>query len=270
MNGLQHDAKYLKLLLDALHVCAAYKPMFGRGRRGGMSLEEFQQLYGADPFYAWVGLNSPVMYAAHKAAGGMTSVYRQLGIGCQWIFHQVLQDSLGLTAEQASWSYQVPKAGTDKERTLSLDGRIVVDDLSHSATRSRVAAWVREVKRQVRLSPVMQRNIHGVVFEVRQGYKSKDSKRQNADIANAANAYAHQYVPVLLLLSSQLDTDLALRYAQSNWLILTGTLGGMTTDSTYVFCRDVLGYDLADFFTRNSHTIKAELEKVLAVLLKAS
>jgi hypothetical protein len=34
-------------------------------------------MYGADPFCSWVGLDSPLMYAAHKAAGGMTSVYRQ-------------------------------------------------------------------------------------------------------------------------------------------------------------------------------------------------
>jgi hypothetical protein len=41
-------------------------------------------MYGADPFYHWVGLDSQLMYAAHKVAGGMTSIYRHLGIGCQW------------------------------------------------------------------------------------------------------------------------------------------------------------------------------------------
>jgi hypothetical protein len=48
------------------------------------------------------------MYAAHKAAGGMTSVYRQLGIGCERLFRGVIQDSLSLTAEQANWEYSVP------------------------------------------------------------------------------------------------------------------------------------------------------------------
>lgn len=121
----ERDERYFRLVADALRVCAAYKPMFGRGRKGGgLTLEQFQQMYQADPFYNWVGLYSPLMYAAHKAAGGMTSVYRQLGIGCQWLFRRILQDQLDLSAEQASWQYQVPGLG-GKPRTLSLDGRII-------------------------------------------------------------------------------------------------------------------------------------------------
>lgn len=102
------DEEYLRLLTQALDACIRYKPMFGRGRAGGTTLEEFQRFYGSDPFYSWIGLDSPLMYAAHKAAGGMTSVYRQLGIGCQWILNRVFQDKLGLSAEEATWSYQVP------------------------------------------------------------------------------------------------------------------------------------------------------------------
>jgi hypothetical protein len=44
--------------------------------------------------------------------------------------------------------------------------------------------------------------LHGTVFEVRQGYKSKDSKRQNADVSNASNAYAKGYLPVNMILSA--------------------------------------------------------------------
>ena len=41
----------------------------------------------------------------------------------------------------------------------------------------------------VHVDPDVFTILKGTVFEVRQGYKSKDSKRQNADIANAATAY---------------------------------------------------------------------------------
>ena len=107
----------------------------------------------------------------------------------------------------------------------------------------------------------------GVVFEARQGYKSKDSKRQNADISNAANAYAHSYIPILLLFSNQLDEDLTERYANAQWHILRGTLDGTALTSTYLFCRDVIGYDLAAFFDRNSATIQKEMEQILQSLL---
>lgn len=263
------DDEYFDIMVKALRVCAGYKPKFGKGRKAGLTLEEFQALYRADPFYNWVGLDSPLMYAAHKAAGGMTSVYRQLGIGCQWLFHKVLQDQLGLSAAQASWQYQVPVPGK-KPRTLSLDGRITLADLRNAVVTARVKKWVEATYDRVLLAPEVRPTIRGVVFEVRQGYKSKDAKRQNADITNAANAYANQYVPVLLLFSTQIDSDVAARYAQAQWLLLSGSTAGAATESTYTFCRDILGYDLAGFFERTSARFKTEVETVLKALLGAN
>lgn len=262
------DEKYFELIAGALRVCANYKPMFGKGRKGGMTLEQFRQMYGADPFYKWVGLDSALMYAAHKTAGGMTSIYRQLGIGCQWVFANVLKDALNLSEAEATWTYEVPVPG-GKPRALSLDGRIEFAHVRDDKVRARIQEWTKDVGRKIALTPEAQKQIKGVVFEVRQGYKSMDSKRQNADIANASNAYANLYLPVLLLLSTQIDEALITRYSQSRWLLLIGRTDGTNLQSSYVFCRDVLGYDLAGFFNRNSNRIKAELEQVLATLLKA-
>ncbi|NUQ76070.1 MAG: hypothetical protein HUU21_21225 [Polyangiaceae bacterium] len=262
------DNRYFTILSEPLKVCASYKPMFGQGQKGGTSLAQFQTIYGGDSFYKWIGLDSPLMYAAHKAAGGMTSIYRQIGLGCERLFRQLLQDHLGLSPAEATWSYQVPQT-TEKSRKLALDGRIEIGHIKDPAARNRVAAWTESVKNKVGLIPEAASVTKGTVFEVRQGYKSKDSKRQNADIANASNAYANLYVPVLLLLSSQIDGDLYYRYSTAKWLILTGTLEGASTDSTYVFCKDVLNYDLAGFFSRNSARIKSELEAVLDALLTA-
>lgn len=268
ISGSTREERYLQLIVTALRSCAQYKPMFGKGRKGGLTLADFQQMYGSDPFYHWVGLDSPLMYAAHKAAGGMTSIYRQLGIGGEWVFKNVLKDCLSLSTEQASWSYQVPSM-EGKTRTLTLDGRIQLSDIADAIVRERVERWVKDVTSKLMLSSEMSRQIKGVVFEVRQGYKSKDSKRQNADISNASNAYTNFYIPVLLLLSTQIDQDVALRYIQTQWLLLMGTTTGENVNNTYTFCREVLGYDLAGFFEEYSTQIKTELEKVLATLLNA-
>jgi hypothetical protein len=208
------------------------------------------------------------MYAAHKAAGGMTSIYRQLGIACEWLFLKLLQDQLGLSEEQAKWKYEVPVLGK-KAKTLSLDGRVAFSDIKDSEVKGRVEGWVRSAYARLLLPVEAQRTIRGAVFEVRQGYKSKDAKRQNADIVNASNAYANLYVPVLLLFSTQIDGDVAARYVQMQWLLLTGASAGQATESTYVFCRDVLGYDLAGFFERTSARFKVEVETVLKTLLGA-
>jgi hypothetical protein len=260
------DEKYLTIITDALAVCADYRPKFGHGRKGGLSLEQFQRLYESDPFYSWFGLSSPLMYAAHKAAGGMTSVYRQIGISCQWVFVEVLKDHLGLDGESANWSYTVRSRGS-RSRRLSLDGRIPKDAVANPQARQRVTRWIESAADALELPAATCRSLEGAVFEVRQGYKSKDSKRQNADIANAANAYAYHYLPVALLLSSQIDEDVAERYERARWLLLRGTVAGTPLDSAYVFFREVIGYDLAAFFQRNSTTLKARIETVLRKLL---
>ncbi|HEU5199247.1 MAG TPA: hypothetical protein VFU32_06400 [Ktedonobacterales bacterium] len=268
ITGNTREERYFQLMATALRACAQYKPMFGKGRKGGFTLAEFQRMYGDDPFYHWVGIDSPLMYAAHKAAGGMTSIYRQLGIGGEWVFRNVLRDSLHLSTQQVTWSYQVPTT-KGKPRTLTLDGRIQFDDVKDASVRDRLKQWAEHAANNLLVSAEMREQIRGVVFEVRQGYKSKDSKRQNADIANASNAYTNFYIPVLLLLSTQIDQDIAQRYTQAQWLLLNGLLGGTSINSTYVFCREVLNYDLAHFFESYSPRIKTELESVLTTLLKA-
>ncbi len=96
---------------------------------------------------------------------------------------------------------------------------------------------------------------------------SAGTKRQNADVANASNAYAHQYLPVVVLLSSQIDGDVAERYQRARWLLLRGTTKGTSLDSAYVFTKQVVGYDLASFFRRNSAVLKEQIEDVLQKLL---
>lgn len=79
---MSNDTAYLELVLQPIKACAHYKPKFGQGVKGaGLTLAQFQELYRGDSFYSWFGLDNPMMYAAHKAAGGMTSVYRQIGAG---------------------------------------------------------------------------------------------------------------------------------------------------------------------------------------------
>lgn len=265
---MPNDKKYLDLVLDPIRVCAHYKPKFGQGAKGGgLTLAQFQKLYQSDPFYSWFGLDNPMMYAAHKAAGGMTSVYRQIGIGCEKLFRTVLQDSLGLSAEDATWSYEVTRSG-GKTRTLYLDGRVPLEKIKEKERRERFHAWMKAASESIDVDPKIFSNLTGTIFEVRQGYKSKDSKRQNADIANAATAYTKAYFPCAVILSAQIDSDVLLRYRAEKWAVITGIEGANNPLlSTYDFMRDVVGYDLAGFFKRNSKTLRSEIDKVLKALL---
>ncbi|MEW6130288.1 MAG: hypothetical protein AB1757_24850 [Acidobacteriota bacterium] len=260
------QAKYLEILIKKIEICRNYKPKFGQGKE--VSLEEFQTLYGTDPFYSWFGMDDSLIYAAHKAAGGITSLYRQVGIGCEQLFRQILQDQLGLTNEQVRWAYEL-QADVGKVRTLSLDGRIEIEDIASKEYRTKVTDWLTQAVAKKSLDAKIASALKGAVFEVRQGYKSKDSKRQNADISNAGIAYAQGYLPVVLMLSTQIDSDVAERYAHAGWLILRGNLDESPISSTYAFCKRVLKYDLAAFLKTNSMQLKRIVEQVVESLLKA-
>ncbi|MBI4701069.1 MAG: hypothetical protein HY744_07915 [Deltaproteobacteria bacterium] len=262
------DDRYVEILVAPIRVCAAYQPKLGRGPKAGLSLTDFQSMYQRDPFYSWFGLDNPLMYAAHKAAGGMTSLYRQIGIGCERLFRQILQDRLRLSAEQSQWSYAITGANK-KSRTLRLDGRIPLADVKDRSRRARIARWMGAAGGELKVDADVMRALRGTVFEVRQGYKSKDSKRQNADIANAATAYSQGYLPCVVLLSNQMDSDIYARYRSEQWVILTGRLDGAgNTSSTYAFANEVIGYDLAAFFERHASTFRAEVAKILEALLR--
>jgi len=105
MNELANDRHFVATLIEPIRTCSAYTPKLGTNDLDGIGLSGFQQIYSADPLYNWVGLDSPLMYAAHKAAGGMTSIYRQLGIGCERLFRAILEAELGLTSEELRWGY---------------------------------------------------------------------------------------------------------------------------------------------------------------------
>jgi hypothetical protein len=177
----QHDKEYLSIILDPLATCRNYRPKFGHGV--GLTLAEFQTMYQADPFYSWFGLDSPLLYAAHKAGGGMTSVYRQIGIGCQRLIQRILMDALGLTAEQATWSYQVTRS-SGKTQTLSLDARIPTSAVRDKSHRLAVTRWLRASSKSSGVSADVSRVLKGTVFEVRQR-----PARQQLQPTNSAARY---------------------------------------------------------------------------------
>lgn len=261
------ESEYLGIFVDCVRSCAEYRPKFGQGRTASLTLAEFRDLYRADPFYTWLGLDDPKLYTAHRSAGGMTSIYRQIGIACERVFREILQDALGLSAEEVVWSYETPLSDGGRRR-LSLDGRVALDEVHEEPSRDRLRAWIRQAADSVDVDASIVGSLKGAVFEVRQGYKSKDSKRQQADLANAVAAYTSGYLPCLLVLSQQIDRDVLLRYRAARWVVLTGEFrSGDPLTSTYEFMARIVGYDLGGFFARHADTLRSEVGNVLTTLL---
>lgn len=105
------------------------------------------------------------------------------------------------------------------------------------------------------------------IFEIRQGYKSADSKRQNADLRFGARAYQAAHIPVVAILSSQVSETVISRYRDAGMLIMTGIPSRDPTESTFAFFDQIIGYDLAGFFRRSSAAIKQEIHGLIEKLL---
>lgn len=260
-----NEAKYLDTFLSPLRECAKYKPAFGKDSEEGVTVEQFRGLYGADLLYSWIGLDSDLMYAAHKAAGGMTSIYRQLGVGCERLLREVVIDQLGISEEDAKWSYDYEKEdGTHATHTLDL--RIDGESLKSSEHKQKLKGWLQKASELLGLQPERANNLKGVVMEIRQGYKSADSKRQNADLRFGMRAYNENYLPAIVIVSSQISEPVLRRYRSSQLLALVGIMGS-TSESTFAFFKEVVGFDLAAFFKRNSTQLREEFTKILENLL---
>jgi hypothetical protein len=265
---MTQEEKYVEIFLVPIRKCKNYKPKFGKSQNiSGVSRKEFLELYGSDLFYSWIGLDSNLMYAAHKAAGGMTSIYRQIGVGCELLFREIIIDTAQYKDRKlAKWSYKI-KTQDGKTKKLSLDGRLELNKIQNLELKNRLQEWIKSYCKNLSVKQIPQ---NGVVFEVRQGYKSKDSKRQNADIDNATVAYASGYLPVFAIFSSQIDSDIVLRYKNNRCGIITGTPSEDPLLSLFAFCKTILGYDLAAFFKNNSIKFKSEIHSILKTLLDAN
>ncbi len=245
--------------------CLTYKPAFGTS--APVSELEFVGRYAADFFYNSVGLAIEEMYIAHKAAGGITSFYRQLGVACEVLTQSVFIRELGIIRADVRWTYQLATGGVGSDRTLTLDARLAPNEVTDEKRRQIIQQWLLGAATAVNIEPNIAKQLNGAVFEVRQGYKSADSKRQNADLSFGIHALKAGYLPCLLVFSGQISEAVAARYRNAGLYVLLGSSSGQAHMDTREFFRDVIGWDLVNWLDTNGAAIRAELELIVKYLL---
>ena len=164
-----------------------------------------------------------------------------------------------------AWSYEYSKS--DGQTGIhTLDACIKLSDLTKEASE-RLDNWLIAAKQTVGGSSSEAISLSGIVFEVRQGYKSADSKRQNADLRYGVRAYQAGLLPAFAIMSSQVSEPVLKRYRNDGMLVLTGIPDNDPTISTFAFFEQVIDYNLAGFFTRNSTHLKVEIKQIIEALL---
>lgn len=241
---------------------AKCQPKMGTDRP--VSLAGFKELYGADPFYHWMGLDNILVYQAARGNSGMTSIYRQLGIGVERLFRHIIMDEFDLDEHQANWSYTIPATKTTEAKTRNLDARIDLGMVNNQSKRQLVVDWLTDVKSRIYQKQAIDFPLKGVVFEVRQGYKSQDSKRSQGDTDNGKRALMEQYQMVVSVISMQINDAARTHYLDNGILVMTGDVNSddvMT--STFAFMDRIIGYDFAGFFERNTGALKENMQTIL-------
>lgn len=220
------------------------------GTKAGLDFPEFNARYGADALYGPLGLASQAMYQAHRHAAAMTAVYRQLGTGTERLFRQLLAD-LGLDADQRRWSYAVP----DTKRRRYLDGRVAFTDLAKPAAKDRFVAFAAK-------HWDLETPCAGMVFELRSGYKSADAKRSNGDKDAVAQARSQGLLPVMLIMSDQVDEAIIAAYINAGWTVLRG-------DETMTFLKTMFKVNLPALLKRNRAWLDAVVASHVVKVLSA-
>lgn len=57
---MRDDKELVESFLGPIRECAEYRPAFEHSDSAGVDLQGFLDLYGGDPFYAWIGLDTPL------------------------------------------------------------------------------------------------------------------------------------------------------------------------------------------------------------------
>lgn len=202
--------------------------------------DDFIDFIGQDPAFSNVGFDND-KYAIARVGGNLvTSMHRKLGDMYEEIFQYILVNQFSVLHSDLHFSVEVP-IGT-RTQIRSTDGLLRNLNYIHKNVPV-LSNWV---------------NNQGVAFEVRSCYQIGDSKRIQADWDMALALSSQNIVPVMLIMcSSSLKSPV--RRLRNSWVIYEG-------NEAFKFIKELSGFDLLDFMSRNRATISRPINEILANL----
>ena len=127
--------------------------------------------------------------------------------------------------------------------------------------------WIGHASEAAGLAPEIALALRGAVFEIRQGYKSADSKRQNADIGFGTHALKEGYLPCVMVFSGQVSQTVVTRYKAQGLYVMLGSRNPLAHESTFDFFRNAVGWDLEEWMLTNQAALKTEIQSIVKHLL---
>lgn len=242
----------IKPILDS-----ASLPKFGTGK--GVKVDEFTENRKSDPLYGNIGLDTPEIYAAHAGSSVITSAYRQLGIG--------LERAMRLIIAKECDFIDVPEDNPDMLKwyfdsatgiTRELDLLISTEMFNDESKKLQLYELAKLMKPGF---SVESSRFKGIVFEIRQGYQSADSKRVKGDLEIVTKAEEKGFLAVVMIGSNSYNDSVISTYKNGGLPILVPSTDGQgkSHECPYCFFNYFIDYDLRSALARIGPKAKSQL-----------
>jgi len=208
---------------------------------GAKSKSDFCRIMDADPAFSFLGLGDD-KYVIQRFGGNLiTSLHRKIGDMYEDIFQYLIKNKFSIPDSDLNFSVDV-EIGERKQRR-STDGIIRIRYLADQSIASLDNSWKQG---------------EGLAFEVRSCYKIGDSKRIQADYDMALALDSLGYTPIMLIFCNTSLVSPVVRLRNS-WNLFEGS-------DTFVFIKELTGFDLLKYLNDNSTKYRSTIQKILTKL----
>ncbi len=254
---------YLDELLEPVRTCADLLPRLSAEAGSSNRVRhyhDYRMRFQADPIGQWCGLDSERIYVARRLSSAIDDLYHCLRIGYARMTRSVFRDCASYRSHHDSgWRYKITTR-SGSTRVVSMDACLHLDKITNSKLRARTQDWLTICCRQ--LNGVIE-PVKGAVFKTSTGYVAGGSREPYADLDSAGVAWAHGFMPVMAVYSSQYPDAAAAKYINSCWTVLTADNRRNPASSLFSFYTNVLEFDLGAFFTVHAPSIQREIDDFL-------
>lgn len=217
---------------------------------------------GAEPKLIEQSLRDDALYGvifediAHKyaftALGGrlITSLHRNFGDIIEMSVREIFKVKFDLDGALAQMSLTLKSV--EKRSTRTSDATIPFDALE-AHERSQIQSLHKHL---LNANHGDANKLKGISYEIRQCYKSNDSKRRTADIDMADLLLANKQLPVMLIFCSSSSPSIITDYRRlSKWIILEG-------NEAFDYVAKLTGFNFKTYLHDKCKLHKKELDKL--------
>ncbi len=211
-----------------------------------------------DALYGLLFKNISVFYAQSVLGGRITtSLHRNFGDIIEVSVREIFKHAYSLDDGLARSSFSIQSI--EKRSTRTTDVSIPFEALTNAQEKSLRAYHVKLCGKHTPALLAQHGACRGLGYEVRQCYKSNDSKRRTADIDMSDLLFQNKIIPMMLIFCSSSSPSIIRDYRRlSKWMIVEG-------DDAFDYVREISGFDFRGYLDTKISQVSPRLVSLFKV-----